>query len=264
MLGGLLHTERCVFEKNSVHVSAFNPHICCLYCVLLSSLFGFFSFLNIFFSLSQSEIITQAKNNDGTGGTDFSLNNSCFLQGDYTFSQVFLHPSTMITSEKSNFAKSDTAGLCNTFFEDEMSSCIDDETETCTGTCKNFENKGTCGLSTVIPTAAPTISSAPSHSISGLSMIDDADKGGDSETHIGTIINGVQNAETAPNQNGVTFGTSEIIICTLFGAFVVILSITFYNYRKVDREPNFIERRFSLSRRSSSKLVCKCLVTQLP
>lgn len=220
MLGGLLNTKRCVFERNSVH----------------------------------SEIITQAKNDDGTDGTDFSLKDSCFIQGDYTFSQVFLHPSTKVSSEKSNFAKNDNSGLCNLFYEDEISSCINDDNNACTGTCTKFENKGTCGLSTVIPTASPTISSAPSHSISGIAMIDDVDVGSDGESSISTIINGVQGAETAPTKSGFTFGKSEIIICSLFVAFAVILLIVVYNYRKVDRDPNFIGRR--LSRRLSSKLFC--------
>ena len=210
----------------------------------------------------QSDIITQAKNDDGTDGTDFSLKDSCFIQGDYTFSQVFLHPSTKISSETSNFAKNDDPGLCNTFYEDEISSCINDDNESCTGTCRKFENKGTCGLSTVIPTASPTISSAPSHSIPGITIIDNVDIGGDSETTVGTIINGVQGAETIPTSSGFTFGTSEIIICSLFLAFAVILLIVFYNYRRVDRDPNFIERR--LSRRLSSKLFCKSLEIHRP
>lgn len=210
--GGKLDVNECVFEMNKAN----------------------------------SEIITVDENNNTDVSSEFSLQKSCFLRGNYMYSHVYLHPNSQISTNENNYANNTDPGLCNLFNEDPLSSCLSSNNESmCVGICFQFDDVQSCPISTTLTTQSPTTSPAPSYSSSTLLPVqykdDDFSMNAGNNKNSGDTL---KNLQDLGQKSGFSSGMKEIIVGTLFVVFTVLVVSTFVIYRRIyGREKGAIDTK---------------------
>lgn len=174
------------------------------------------------------------KSDNPVVGSEVSINQSCFIQGNHSFSHVHLHPNSQINMDEVNYVIDTDPSLCNLFYEDELSSCLSDHNESvCVGICLQFENNQSCPVYKTLTTQSPTTSPAPSYSSSSTPISQEKN-----DDYSGTIENNVSDGRKDTNQQksgektGFFPGLKEIIVGTLFVVCTVLLVTSFVLYRR--------------------------------
>eukprot|EP00560_Eucampia_antarctica_P005896 CAMPEP_0197841524 /NCGR_PEP_ID=MMETSP1437-20131217/46232_1 /TAXON_ID=49252 ORGANISM="Eucampia antarctica, Strain CCMP1452" /NCGR_SAMPLE_ID=MMETSP1437 /ASSEMBLY_ACC=CAM_ASM_001096 /LENGTH=516 /DNA_ID=CAMNT_0043451299 /DNA_START=477 /DNA_END=2024 /DNA_ORIENTATION=- len=183
----------------------------------------------------ETEIITVDNSDNSAGVSELSVESSCFIHGNYTYSHIYLDPETQISTDDKNYANNSDSGLCNIFVEDQLSSCLSTNIESvCVGICHQFVNTQSCTIPTTLPTQSPTISPVPSYSnptvdtnYTNYSNEDDVD------SNDRVVGKNTENGMDSDEKSSFTPGAKEILIGLLLALFSFLLISSFVIHRRL-------------------------------